>query len=65
MILSTTGQITIPSQIRHQADLRAGLKGRFLIDDHGSVVLFPMRGSVRDAYGVLPKLPPRFFRLRK
>lgn len=53
--ISTKGQITIPSQIREQADLRAGDKVRFMIDDHGSVVLFPIRGSIRDAFGVLPK----------
>ena len=50
---STKGQLTIPSRIREQLGLEPGTKVRFLVDDDGSLVLFPIKGKVLDLYGVL------------
>lgn len=53
--ISTKGQLTIPSQIRDQLGLEPGTKVRFLVDDDGSLVLFPIKGKLDDLYGILSK----------
>lgn len=53
--MTSKGQVTIPSHIRQLLHLQAGDKLRFIVDDHGGLVAFPIRGSIRDAYAVLPK----------
>lgn len=53
--ISTKGQVTIPSRIREMLQLDAGTKVRFLIDDQGALVMFPIKGRMEDAFGVLPK----------
>ncbi len=53
--ISTKGQLTIPSQIRDQLGLAPGTKVRFLVDDDGSLVLFPIKGKLEDLYGLLGK----------
>jgi AbrB family looped-hinge helix DNA binding protein len=49
--ISTKGQLTIPSHIRDQLQLEPGTKVRFLVDDDGSLILFPIKGKVSDLYG--------------
>jgi AbrB family looped-hinge helix DNA binding protein len=53
--ISTKGQLTIPAQIREQLGLEPGTKVRFLVDDDGSLVLFPIQGKLDDLFGILPK----------
>jgi len=53
--ITSKGQVTIPAHIRETLALEAGDKMRFLIDDNGALVAFPIRGKIKDAYGILPK----------
>lgn len=53
--ITSKGQVTIPAFIRERAGLTAGDRIRFLIDDDGSLIMFPVKGVIKDLKGILPK----------
>lgn len=53
--LSSKGQMIIPKNIRDQLHLKAGDKVEVHIEGKDRVVIVPLRKSVRDLKGFLPK----------
>ncbi len=53
-ILTTKGQITIPSYIRHKLHLEAGQRLEFFIQEESFVVI-PINKSVRSLKAILTK----------
>lgn len=53
-IMTSRGQITIPSEIRKKLNLHSGNKLEFVLKD-GQVLMLPINKSVKDLKGILPK----------
>jgi antitoxin PrlF len=53
-ILTSKGQITIPTTIRNKMNLLSGIKLEFIIHDE-YIMLVPINKSVRKLQGILPK----------
>ena len=47
------GQVTVPKEVRTHLNLHDGDRLEFLIDAEGKVVLVPVAGSYRKAFGML------------
>ena len=56
--VSSKGQLVLPKQIREQLKLKAGDRVDLQIEDDEKIVLRPLRKSLTDLEGFLPK-PPR------
>lgn len=54
-IVSNTGQITLPQEIRDYLKLVSGSKIDFVIDEEGEVKLLPLNVSVEELSGSLPR----------
>ncbi|MBD2597238.1 AbrB/MazE/SpoVT family DNA-binding domain-containing protein [Nostoc spongiaeforme FACHB-130] len=52
-IITTTGQVTIPKEIRDYLNLDAGSKVDFVIDENGTVKLIPLNVPVQTLSGIL------------
>ncbi|ALF52344.1 AbrB family transcriptional regulator [Nostoc piscinale CENA21] len=52
-IITTTGQVTIPKEIRNYLNLDAGSKVDFVIDENGAVKLIPLNVPVQTLSGIL------------
>ena len=53
--VSSKGQLVLPKQIREQLNLRAGDRVDLQIEDDEKIVLRPLRKSLADLEGFLPK----------
>ncbi|MCC5619055.1 AbrB/MazE/SpoVT family DNA-binding domain-containing protein [Nostoc sp. CHAB 5836] len=51
--ITTTGQVTIPKEIRDYLNLNAGSKVDFVIDENGTVKLIPLNVPVQSLSGIL------------
>jgi AbrB family looped-hinge helix DNA binding protein len=51
--ITTTGQVTIPKEIRDYLNLDAGSKVDFVIDENGTVKLIPLNVPVQSLSGIL------------
>jgi len=56
--VSSKGQLVLPKRIREQLKLKAGDRVDLQIEDDEKIVLRPLRKSLADLEGFLPK-PPR------
>lgn len=56
--VSSKGQLVLPKQIRERLKLKAGDRIDLQIEDDEKIVLRPLRKSLADLEGFLPK-PPR------
>lgn len=56
--VSSKGQLVLPKQIRERLKLKAGDRVDLQIEDDEKIVLRPLRKSLADLEGFLPK-PPR------
>ncbi len=52
-IVTDTGQITLPQEIRDRLKLVSGSKISFIIDEHGQVKIFPLNIPVEELSGIL------------
>ena len=50
--LTARGQLTMPAEIRRKANVHAGTKFSWEVDDAGNIVLKPMRLSLEDIAGM-------------
>ena len=55
--ITTKGQITLPKPVRDHLKLQAGQRVEFLIDDQGTVTVWPVTADVTSLKSVLP--PPK------
>ena len=62
--LTSKGQLTLPADIRRQLNLKPGDKLDFTLLDDGRVEVTPVRGSMRDLKGSLPR-PKRTVSLKQ
>ena len=62
--ITIKGQTTIPAAIRRQLRLRAGDRVRFFVNENGTIELVPLKGSIRNLKGLLPK-PERAVSIRE
>lgn len=53
--VSSKGQLVLPKQIREQLKLKAGDRVDLQIEDDEKIVLRPLRKSLADLEGFLPK----------
>lgn len=53
--ITSKGQITLPKKIRKKLNLHAGNKVEFIIDSKGTVKMIPIKASIKDLKGMLPK----------
>ena len=53
--VSSKGQLVLPKKIREQLKLRAGDRVDLQIEDDDKIVLRPLRKSLSDLKGFLPK----------
>ncbi|WP_427161655.1 AbrB/MazE/SpoVT family DNA-binding domain-containing protein [Aliinostoc sp. HNIBRCY26] len=51
--ITTTGQVTIPQEIREYLNIDAGSKVDFVIDENGTVKLIPLNVPVQSLSGIL------------
>jgi AbrB family looped-hinge helix DNA binding protein len=51
--ITTTGQVTIPKEIRDYLNLDTGSKVDFVIDENGTVKLIPLNIPVQSISGIL------------
>lgn len=52
-IVTDTGQITLPKEIREYLKLISGSKVEFVIDEDGQVKIFPLNVAVETISGIL------------
>jgi antitoxin PrlF len=52
--LTSKGQLTIPKSIRKKFKLHQGDKIEFFVDNEGSIVLVPIKSSVKELKGMVP-----------
>ncbi|NEQ48101.1 MAG: AbrB/MazE/SpoVT family DNA-binding domain-containing protein [Leptolyngbya sp. SIOISBB] len=52
-IVTDTGQITLPDEIRQHLKLISGSRVEFVIDENGQVKIFPLNVSVENLSGIL------------
>lgn len=59
-IVTNTGQITLPDEIRQHLKLVSGSRVEFVIDENGQVKIFPLTVAVETLSGILhrPNLSP-------
>lgn len=53
--ITSKGQITLPGKIRKKFNLTVGDKIDFIIDNTGNVILQPVKNSITDLKGIVPK----------
>lgn len=52
-IVTNTGQITLPEEIRAHLKLVSGSRVEFVIDEEGQVKIFPLNVAVESLSGIL------------
>ena len=52
-IVTDTGQITLPEEIRQHLKLTSGSRVEFVIDENGQVKMFPLTVAVDSLSGIL------------
>jgi AbrB family looped-hinge helix DNA binding protein len=52
-IVTDTGQITLPEEIRQHLKLISGSRVEFVIDEDGQVKIFPLNVAVENLSGIL------------
>jgi len=59
-IVTDTGQITLPDEIRQHLKLVSGSRVEFVIDENGQVKIFPLNVAVETLSGILHRsgIPP-------
>ncbi len=53
--VSAEGRVTLPWGVRKKLRLEPGARVEVVVTDDGKIELIPLRGSVRDLKGVIPK----------
>jgi antitoxin PrlF len=53
--VTSTGQVTLPQEIRERLKLRPGRKVEFAIEKNGRVLVSAKQSSILDLVGILPK----------
>ncbi|RMG92653.1 MAG: AbrB/MazE/SpoVT family DNA-binding domain-containing protein [Candidatus Dadabacteria bacterium] len=53
--VSAEGRVTLPWGVRKKLRLEPGARVEVVVTDDGKIELIPLRGSVRDLKGVVPK----------
>jgi len=53
--MTSKGQLTLPAEIRRKLNLKPGDKLDFRLRDDGRIEVIPVRGSMRELKGNLPK----------
>lgn len=53
-VMTSRGQITIPSEIRKKLNLYSGNKLEFILKDD-QILILPINKSIKDLKGILPK----------
>lgn len=52
-VVTDTGQITLPDEIRHHLKLVSGSQVEFVIDGEGQVKIFPLSVAIETLSGIL------------
>ena len=55
--VTSKGQITLPKRVRDHLKLQSGQRVEFLIDDDGTVTVWPVTADVTSLQSVLPPPP--------
>ena len=55
--VTSKGQITLPKRVRDHLKLQSGQRVEFLIDDDGTVTVWPVTADVTSLKSVLPPPP--------
>ncbi|MAE63968.1 MAG: AbrB family transcriptional regulator [Phycisphaeraceae bacterium] len=53
--VTSKGQITLPAEIRKRLNLQPGDKLDFIVREDGTIEVHPLRGSIQDLKGMLPR----------
>lgn len=53
--ITSKGQLTLPKEIRKILNLHSGNKVEFMIDSDGNVKMVPIKSSIKELKGVVPK----------
>ena len=53
--ITSKGQVTLPKPIRDRLDLKAGDRIAFSMEDDGRLVVTPVKRSVMELAGMLPR----------
>jgi len=53
--ITSKGQLTLPKEIRKILNLHSGNKVEFMIDSDGNVKMVPIKSSIKDLKGIVPK----------
>ena len=53
--ITSKGQLTLPKEIRKILNLHSGNKVEFMIDSDGNVKMVPIKSSIKDIKGIVPK----------
>ena len=61
--ITTKGQVTIPKQIRNLLNIDKGDRVEFLVDDNGTVTIWPVTTDVTELKGLVSK-PEKYVSLK-
>lgn len=53
--ITSKGQLTLPKEIRKILNLHSGNKVEFILDSDGNVKMIPIKSSIKDLKGIVPK----------
>jgi antitoxin PrlF len=53
--ITSKGQLTLPKEIRKILNLHSGNKVEFILDSDGNVKMVPIKSSIKDLKGIVPK----------
>ena len=62
--MNAKGQVTIPAKLRKQLNLEPGSKLRLFIESDEHSVVMTATGSIKDAFGILPR-PAKAFTIEE
>jgi AbrB family looped-hinge helix DNA binding protein len=61
--ITTKGQVTIPKQIRNLLNIDKGDRIEFLVDNNGTVTLWPITSDITELKGLVSK-PEKYVSLK-
>ncbi|MEJ2544226.1 MAG: AbrB/MazE/SpoVT family DNA-binding domain-containing protein [Calditrichaceae bacterium] len=53
--ITSKGQLTLPKEIRRILNLHSGNKVEFILDADGNVKMVPIKASIKEIKGIVPK----------
>ena len=61
--ITTKGQVTIPKQIRNLLNVDKGDRVEFLVDDNGTVTIWPVTSDITELKGLVAR-PDKYISLQ-